>query len=333
MSIPAAVQKQLDQASQLISRATEPAAPGNPQITTPQQVAPNGPQPGNEPPAPVNPPQASMQPPQQSFQPEQDPNYWRNRFSVVQGINASQANEIATLKKRTSELEAEISRLQTAAPSLQGRQPQPGNDQPWNNVLSEEEREAYPPEFFSMVANVAKSVSAGQPAPQAQPSVPVTQPQPQAPQSDARFESLAARTKEYFAKELNGLCPRWQQINSDQRFIDWLSGQIDPRTGMSALDELRSAYQTFDAQACAQYFLTFERMVFGQQGHTQLMEPNPSGGMPPGHGNPQQTRIFTAAEYRRHYDEKTKGLWNHRMAEWEEIRKELDRAFSEGRVR
>lgn len=145
--------------------------------------------------------------------------------------------------------------------------------------------------------------------------------------------------------------PDWQRINTmhnaptyDRRFVDWLAkpseDSYEPR--QKSLDRY---YNDGNAQACARFFNKFKAEVGlpdGTATHDSaaqppsvaaaLVSPSPAApGTPSTRSRGPQGRTYTSLEMERHYDDKTKGKWAGREAEWKKIAADIDKAVMEGR--
>jgi hypothetical protein len=143
--------------------------------------------------------------------------------------------------------------------------------------------------------------------------------------------------------------PDWQQINTmhergDSRFVDWLKN-IGEDSDEPRLNVIQRAFQARDADRCARMINNFKRdmgMPDGTKPPEQpvqkpdaraaaLVSPSTTGS---GTGAPRgrpPAKTYTKEDVDRHYDEKVKGKWKGREAEWQRIADDMDKAVLEQR--
>jgi hypothetical protein len=146
--------------------------------------------------------------------------------------------------------------------------------------------------------------------------------------------------------------PDWQHINlmhqthGDSRFVDWLN-KIGEDSDQPRLSIIQRAYANYDADLCARMINKFKRDVGMPDGTRPSEDPTQtptarvaaalvspsttgSGTGAPTRGRPA-AKTYTEDDVKRHYDEKTKGKWRGREAEWQRIADDMDKAVLEQR--
>lgn len=145
--------------------------------------------------------------------------------------------------------------------------------------------------------------------------------------------------------------PDWEDINhmhetkGDSRFVDWLK-EIGEDSDEPRLNIIQRAYARRDADRCARMINNFKRDLGMADGTKPVESPtqttsaraaalvSPSttgsgtGGAP--RGRPPQ-KTYTQADIEKHYDEKVKGRWKGREAEWLRIADDMDKAVLDQR--
>jgi hypothetical protein len=165
------------------------------------------------------------------------------------------------------------------------------------------------------------------------------------PDLQGKVEQVASANGEtaranYFT-ELRKVVPDYEPINLDEAFMGWLS-LGDPRSGKTRHELLNEAYAQFDVARTAIFFNDFKQ-------ETGRVTPPPPAGDPPKDplelevspgqsraGDPPQageTKIWTGAQVQDFYNAVTRGDYRHDPEQARKIDAEIDRAFSEGRVR
>lgn len=153
------------------------------------------------------------------------------------------------------------------------------------------------------------------------------------------------RREAYFLALDEGV-PNWEAINDTPAFSAWLN-QIDPSTQRLRMDRIKRAEALANGPAVVEIFRAYlEKREIGVPLSTQP-QPKPEPGAPEtridvgdGGGNAvtfEKTqdgkRIWTRADIKRHYDGKTAGEWRGREKEWRELELDIYAAYKENRVK
>jgi hypothetical protein len=142
--------------------------------------------------------------------------------------------------------------------------------------------------------------------------------------------------------------PSWANINTDQRFINWLRDP-DPLSGVVRQDMLTAAFTNGDARRTLSFFRAFQNEhtgdyppgpgashtpATGSAGQVRLEDmAGPGRGSPGTSGAPASKRFFTQKDIADFYSAVTKGRYHGRETERDRVERELHDAVAEGRVR
>lgn len=282
--LPRQVRERMERIRQAESQATEGADPP-PQIDTPPPPPPADPAAGPTPPAAPATPAAPSQPEfQTELRPFNDPalatdpraanpEYWRNRLSVVQGklreaLTTAHARE-SELQVRIEALEAEVATLKqnsgTAAPAPVDL----------TTIFTADQIEALGDEQASALATAAITAARQQ--------VEATLSQRTAAETTQRERDAERQHKAKWKEFLVGLeevVPNWAQIDARTDWREWLA-QIDPATGVARQAALTAANRAYDVQATAAIFAAFTRALAPRPAPPVATPPRDAGGTPP----------------------------------------------------
>lgn len=330
-SMPRSVRQQADKANQLMNDLVAKAAAlgggDPPAAAAPVQPAP-APAPSSgvqgEPAAPPAPPAA---------RPEDTVDYWKHRFSVLQGkYNA----EVPVLQQQMAELREHINTI-SASPV----QPSPA---PAAEGISSEELDDYGQNFFDVVGRHAVRLLS--------------------PIIDRKIsEALAGVTNrvtevattveqsatERFFSDLAARVPNWGVLNQEQGWLVWLD-EPDPFTGQPRQVLLNDARNKLDAKRAAALFTAYVQSKTPQAAGPGAVLPGAAGGQPrlgdfaepgtvrvgaqgSGPAMPSTGRIWTPATVERLYADKRRGVYAGRENEFRQLEQDIQRAGVEGRYR
>lgn len=317
--LPKAVEKQAELADQIYQQVygtptgepTPPApAPAEPApADSAQPVATDTPQgaPNEEPAAAADQPKNQDKPADEGG----DLDHWRQRAKVAEGRLAKEmprmAQTIRELKDQLQEATAKVASLEAA------------QSNPPPSPLKPEEVEQYGPEFIDMVKRVARAESPG-----------VT------PDVKKQLEEVTEQqrrvARQAFFAELNRDAPQWEQLNTDQGFLNYLSG-LDPYTGRPRQELFDDAYEKLDAWRIANFFNSFvqdrpKAPETPPPSRADQVVPNASrAGAPP----PPAKKFWTTQEIARFYADVRRGAIDE--GEAARIEQDIFAAQTEGRLR
>ncbi len=234
--------------------------------TNPQPEATPAPQPDTNP-QPEAPPQPQPEPtpaPQPEPSADQGPvsaEEWQHRYNSMRGRFEQSQRTIGSMQEQMSELGDELVRTQQLLTQPQRRQqaPQPA-PQPVQ-VLTDEDKATYGPEFLEVVKRAAAEV--------VQPQIQRVERQTQ--QVNQR---VVQQTQAGVYQTLGEEIPNWQAINNSPRFKEWMR-LPDLYSGVVRGKLLRDAFQAANAPRVVAFFRGFlaEEVATGQQ-------PDPTGQQP-----------------------------------------------------
>lgn len=250
-------------------------------------------------------------------EPKRSEAYWEHRFNVINGKYAAEVpalrEEVKSLTKKLDESVREITELKSA--STQSSNPGGLTDE-----QIREGEEAYGEDFVSFVRQMIGN-SRG-------------------PDNSAEVQELKRdlsaikerdqqKTEASFWTALNELVPDWKAVNGDQAFHTFLA-QYDPQTGQQRQQDLATAQQALDADGVAAVFNAFKK----QQPQPEKQRiPDDQVDPPTSRATtaPQGGRIWTGAEIKQFYTDKTNGKIS--AEEGKRLEADIFLAQKQGRIR
>lgn len=258
--LPRALRRQMERVSALQAQqragASSNAAP-TPPATVPDGGAANDtnvPEPAATPaaaaPVPSAPPAQAPAAPA-ADQRENDPAYWRERFRVMQGINATQRTEhgeaLATRDRELTDLRARVQELEQ---QLAAR-PAGGSDKlDLSLFFKPEQIERFGEDQCEAMARAAIAAANSQ----AQ-QILDAEVKPLKERAKADDDRKVADAEAKFWKELGTLVPDFNEINADQAWLDWLTDLDDD--GEQRQKRLNRHRNARNAQGVANVFKDF----------------------------------------------------------------------------
>ncbi len=157
----------------------------------------------------------------------------------------------------------------------------------------------------------------------------------------AQQQTMSAEDR--FWTDLSAAVPDWQKINNNPAFQTWLL-QVDPLTGSTRQAFLEQAQKKLDVQRVIAFFRTFSPAPAPAAGgeaaaddkaqssaselEKQIAPGRSRGGKPPAKPNEKK---WTGAEAAKLYDDKRRGLYVGRDAEFNSLQADLFAAQADGR--
>lgn len=234
--LPRAVIRQRDALNQRIADRNKPVEPETPPVV----AAAPAEKPASTTPQPVEPQAAT--PAIDSR--DTDPNYWKQRFNVTEGILRRERDERATertnLNRRVTELQSEVETLKTKVP-------EPEID--LAEFFTSEEREKYGDEQCKVMARTAMRAGRAVKKPDAAAPPPASQP-----------NAAAEAAKQEFTDKLTEFYPAWPVSDKDPRWLAWLD-EIDNATGEPRGKTLDAFVVTGNARGAAGMFKAWEKAI------------------------------------------------------------------------
>ena len=308
-NLPQALQRQLEEAEALEKALTQPEEPETPEGQEQQ----------NE----------EVTQTETPTEPSPDVEYWRSRATSMYGINQSQAQQLHELRNQVSTLTSEIANLKTK-PAEEPKAADP--------LVTDKDVETFGSDLIDLQERVAKKAVAEA---RGQFQAVIDKQAEYIKQLEAKVGSVdqqvAATAQDRFYDALAKQVPDWEQVNGDQRFLEWL-GVTDELTGVARQAYLDDAANRMDLPRVVAIFNAFKQTVAPatpaptqtpnrkQELERQVAPSKSKAAAPTESGK----RIWSKAEFERAMDPRyTKHMTKEQAAELEA---ELDLAVAEGRV-
>lgn len=274
--------------------------------------------------------------PEAPHQPHPD---WEQRYRTLQGKYDA---EVGAMRGQISSMERLLANIQAPSPTP-SQAPAPVGPAPAYNPA---DVELYGEDLLEAASRAAEAKYGGTIA-----------------QLERQVQQLSGRQEEdRVFRELDNdpeLTGRWRQLNTDQRFLDWLQS-IDEFAGLSRNAMLQHAYQNGDAMRTGRFFKKYmaehtappptamspqtapsparspagNGYGNGAAGGPRLEDmaaPGRAAGSGAGNGAPSQ-RLWSRPEIKAFYHARTQGKYKGREAEAEQLEADLLRASDEGRL-
>ena len=325
-TLPRQLQRQADEVAQIekdiADRATPPTAEAPPPETPPQQDGQD-----NVPPPPP-PPQAPVAPPSD----------WEQRYRTLEGKYKA---EVPRLHNQMKELQTKFEAL-AAKPPEPPKMPETPTQK--KRLVTDKDAETFGPDLLDLIKRQAQDIADEMVG--ARESKLMEAMQKLQAENASLMEKVTGVTQtqsqsaqEMYLAKLGQVLPEWEQINTDQRFLNWL-GEIDPLSGLTRQAYLDNAFQALDVQRTANLFRAWLSTIApptpAQPPAEQRSEVQRQ--VTPGKSKttatvPQEdnSRIWTSQGIAKFYDSLRAGRVKRDDAA--RIEKEIDLAVSTGRVR
>lgn len=345
MALPAAVQKQIDEANRIAAEIYPAAKAGD----TPP--APNGEAP--PPPAPPAPPApaAGETPPPPAPLPTSD---WEQRYKVLQGkYNAEVPRlqaQIRDMQTAQQNLQSQLVGTQSLLASLGQAAPRAASQSdgvPAGSVkklVKDEEVTEFGADLYDFIKRAAAEAV----LPQVDQRLkPVTQQLEKVSKTaDSAATGVSRTEQQKVLDQLSAAVPNWTDVNQDEGFLAWLD-QVDPYAGEPRGVLLQRAYQRHDGPRVVAFF---EGFLKENATVSPATPPAPAPGTPavtlesmvaPGTARAGSAagaqdgakRIWTPAEISQFYKDKANGKFNRNQKAATEIEADIFAAQREGRIR
>lgn len=140
--------------------------------------------------------------------------------------------------------------------------------------------------------------------------------------------------EQQFYGTLEAMVPNWQQINADQKWLDWL-GEIDPVYGVPRQAALDVAFKALDAKRVAVIFKKFVAENPPPKAESLANQVAPSTAAAPTKVRPAAPAKQTLSSkfVNDFYRDLTRGKYANNPEEAKRIEAEIDSAAREGRIR
>jgi hypothetical protein len=317
MGIPKQVLDGDAEATRMIEEAGKPEAAAAPENAAPPAAAPAAAPDGNTP-APAAAPDGSATQPPAAPAADLEARFAQldQAHKVLQGKYAA---EVPRLSRRVRELEGENEQLRTrtAPPPAPAAQMTP---EELLATIPEADRNEFGERLMLTMARVSRANAHEAATAAVQPVA----------------ESVQQSNRERFYSQLTARVPDWRTLNADQDgFLTWL-GETDELSGRTYQDMLNTAYSAGDVEKCAKFFDKYKGTHSqppapppapppARPSLNEQVVPRPAGGPPA-----SQKRTYRQSEVDTIVTNITKKRYS--TAEATRLEKEIDDAYSEGRV-
>ena len=335
MALPAAVQKQIDEANAIAAKIYPPPVDNAAEDTSASEPV------AETPPAPV------------STLPTVD---FEQKYKVLQGKYNAEVprlqGQLRELSNTQQNLQSQLTGTQTLLASLsQGapRAPTTPDGVPPSSVRSlikDEEIKEFGPDLVDLMRRVATETV----MPQVEGRLrPLSQELDRTSKAASSAVSNAMKTEEEKVHaQLTNAVPIWLTLNEDENFHGWLD-QRDPYSGEKRGDLLTRAYDRHDGPRVVTFFEGFLKenaTVSPPAPPASSLKETPAAALEsmvaPGTARAGSTagaqdgankRIWTAADIGRYYKDKANGKFARKQKQADELEADIFAAQAEGRIR
>jgi hypothetical protein len=322
MSLPKAVQDQLDEADRLVAELAGDKTEGdNPTETDPENIPPD--------PSPDPQPEPSI-----SNEPKHEPDpvpdsKWEAKYHTLKGMYDA---EVPRLHSQVRELNTQV---QTLIAEVERAKVQTAAQESVESLITEQDKEAFGPDLIDLIERAtASKVSTLQ----ARESELVNEIRELKAQLGNVSERQVMSDKDRFINGLSRQVPDWEVLNTDQGFLNWLQ-EVDPVYGLPRHAALTAAYEGGDVDRVSAIFNTYKALVgapkqnakgkANQELQRQVAPTRSRSSAPPADSQNQQ--IYSQEQIAEFYDEWRRGLIDNDEAVRTE--KLIHAAITEGRIR
>jgi hypothetical protein len=319
MALPRQVQAQLDAAAQIEAQISPTAQPAEP-VPAP---APAEPTPAPAEPVPAPEPQPEPTPEPTPAEPKEDPRY--------KALKGKYDAEVPRLHAANRELETRVQQLAELVRQLQQpkQEPQP---EPKQQGATTKDVEDFGGDMVQMVERVSRAIVTEY--------ANALQGEFQKLRSElgAVSQTTAKSAEERFLDKLTSIVPDWQEIDSDERWQDWLR-EVDPLYGAPRQSLLDSAYNALDASRIAAVFNAWKAQFKPAQSEAPAPKAElarqvaPSKASAPTPTSTPEKPVWTDAMIAEFWGDVRKGKFRGRETEIDRIDQEIHAAIAEGRYR
>lgn len=244
--------------------------------------------------------------------PDNDQTDWEKRFKGMKKSHDTTVvglrNENEQLTGKVSELENLLEKAQDSAPAVQ------------EPTFTDAEVEEYGQDFLDMVSRVANRV--GKTGSGVAEELATLK-----NQFDGIVENQARSAEDQFYADLEAAVPDWEKINESDEFKEWLA-ELMPMTGQERQVFLAKAHAQYDVSTVISFFTSWKgESVVSYSPDTTTS----SNEFEEGFG--EDTRVFTASEIQRFYDDKKLGRYRGKEEEARQIELKIFKAQQENRIR
>jgi hypothetical protein len=315
MALPRAIQKQVEDADAFVSQMT--GQTDNTE-TDPNSIQNTAPDP--EPQQPI-----SQEPEPKSVIPEET---WERKYLTLKGMYDA---EVPRLHAQMRELNGQVQNLIAENATARAQQPaaQPSSSK---TLITEQDKEAFGSDLLDLIDRASEQKVAEFRNHNSQLMGEIKE-------LKGKLGDVSERQgvsdKDRFIAKLAAQVPNWETLNVDQGFLAWLA-EVDPIYGLPRQVALSNAYESSDADRTAIIFKQYQGMLAptqqrpSQQLQSQVAPTRSRASSAPATSAGDKP-IYSQDQIANFYNEWIKGHID--PAEAERIEKDINAAYSEGRIR
>jgi len=315
MALPRAIQKQVEDADAFVSQMT--GQTDNTE-TDPNSIQNTAPDP--EPQQPI-----SQEPEPKSVIPEET---WERKYLTLKGMYDA---EVPRLHAQMRELNGQVQSLIAENATARAQQPaaQPSSSK---TLITEQDKEAFGSDLLDLIDRASEQKVAEFRNHNSQLMGEIKE-------LKGKLGDVSERQgvsdKDRFIAKLAAQVPNWETLNVDQGFLAWLA-EVDPIYGLPRQVALSNAYESSDADRTAIIFKQYQGMLAptqqrpSQQLQSQVAPTRSRASSAPATSAGDKP-IYSQDQIANFYNEWIKGHID--PTEAERIEKDINAAYSEGRIR
>lgn len=317
MSLPRAVQQQVEEADALVAQlnGTQPVNPD-----TGEPIAPE-PQPDPEP----QPQNLSQEPEPKPAVPDET---WEQRYHSLKGKFDA---EVPRLYAQVREMNDQIKQLIADNATLKAQPAATTAPAPAKTLITEQDKEAFGTDLIDLIDRATEQKLAGSRELEAQLRAEINE-------LKGKLGNVSERQvvsdKDRYESALTTAVPDWQALNVDQGFLTWLA-EVDPVYGMPRQYALTNAYEALDATRTAAIFNQYKKSITPptqSKPNLQSQVAPTRSRTSPAPTNPNvDKRVYSQQDIDAFYSDWRRGLIDE--AEAVQIEKDIHAATQEGRIR
>jgi plasmid stabilization system protein ParE len=323
MSLPKQVQAQIEEAERLERELQEAA---NPVQETPQAEEPKT----EEAPEAIEVPAPTESEAPQS-EPTPEPEHaedstWERKYKTLQGMYNADVPRLRTeVSDLKSQLETAIAKLESASATKEAT--------PAERLVTDKDVEDFGSDLVDLIKRQATEVAQAQ----------IGRLEDENAQLREQLTGVSERqgdiARQNYFTDLARLVPDYEEVNTDQRFLDWLS-EVDTLSGYQRQEYLNQAFGNYDVARTATLFNAFKELT-GSTQQPQAKQPpkeltrqvapgtSKSSGQTVSNTN---EKIWSMGEIDRFYKDVARGVFKGNDAEQARIEAEIDLAVQQGRL-
>jgi hypothetical protein len=316
MALPKAVQKQVDDADAFVAQINGQTDNTETDPNLMQNTAPD-PEPQPQP--------VSQEPEPKPVIPEET---WERKYLTLKGMYDA---EVPRLHAQMRELNGQVQSLIAENATAKAQQPA-AQTATAKTLITEQDKEAFGSDLLDLIDRASEQKVAEFRSHNAQLVDEIRE-------LKGKLGNVSERQvvsdKDQFLAKLSTQVPNWETLNTDQGFLNWLA-EVDPVYGLPRQVALTNAYESLDASRTAVIFNQYQGKVAPtQQKPSQQLQsqvaPTRSRSSPAPATSAGDKPIYTQDQIADFYNEWIKGHLD--SAEAERIEKDINAAYSEGRIR